>query len=65
MPHHECVIESLRPLLAKTKPPKFFLIGDFNISQANWTLGSSSVSAEQSFMDSYRELFVEIQDKFT
>ena len=54
--NHESVIESYRPLLTKAKPPKFFLIGDFNLSKTDWDLGKSPDPVEQAFIDSFAEL---------
>ena len=48
--HHRDVIRFIHPLLAKTKPPKFFMIGDLNLSKVNWTLGRGSNLIEQSFL---------------
>ena len=57
VPHHDAVISSIRPILSKTKPPKFFLIGDFNFSKTDWADGGSSTcKVEQNFIDSFSEL---------
>ena len=45
--HHDAFIGALRTILAKTKPPKLFLIGDFNLSDADWCENKSSVSLDK------------------
>ena len=56
IPNHDRVIEALRPILCKKKPPKLFLIGDFNLPNVSWDNNSSSVPIEQTFVDSFNEL---------
>ena len=33
---HAAVIGALKKVLAKTKPPKLFMIGDFNLPGVDW-----------------------------
>ena len=54
--HHSVFVGTLKKILAKTKPPKLFLIGDFNLPEADWTENKSAVSLEQKFIDSFNEL---------
>ena len=56
MPNHDSVIRSLRSILCKKKPPKVFVVGDFNLSRVSWTAMSSPASIEQAFVDSFNEL---------
>ena len=56
MNNHDSVVRALRPSLCKKKPPKLFLIGDFNVSCVSWSSLSSPVPIEQTFVDSFTEL---------
>ena len=46
----------LRSLLAKRKPPKLYLVGDFNLAYASWEDLNSPVPVEQKFIDNFTEL---------
>jgi hypothetical protein len=54
--NHDNIVRALRPNLCKKKPPKLFLVGDFNLSRVSWQSSSSPVSIEQVFVDSFTEL---------
>ena len=54
--NHDVVTGVLHSILAKIKPPKLFLIGDFNLSCTDWLSKKSSNTVEQQFIDSFSEL---------
>jgi len=56
MSNHDSVIQAIRPIIAKKKPPKYFIIGDFNLSKVSWFTMSSSSLVEQAFVDSFNQL---------
>ena len=56
MQNHDKVIQALRPVLCKKKPPKVFLVGDFNLSRVSWSDLNSPIPIEQAFVDSFNEL---------
>ena len=47
------VAKAINPLLRKKRVKKFFLIGDFNLSNADWSSNYSSNSTEQAFIDEF------------
>ena len=47
------ISDIIKLLLRKKKVKKFFLIGDFNLSKANWLLNTSTNSIEQAFLDEF------------
>ena len=61
--HHCAFMGALKNILAKTKPPKLFMIGDFNLPGADWKINKSMISIEQKFIDSFNELGLKQQIK--
>ena len=55
----EKIVGFLRSLLSKRKPPKVYVIGDFNLSNAVWPDPHSNVPIEQYFIDYFNELGLE------
>ena len=56
MANCERIIGFLRSLLSKKKPPKIYVIGDFNLSNTSWPDLTSNVPLEQYFIDKLSEL---------
>ena len=56
IPNFQGITRSLEILLRKKRMKKLFLIGDFNIRNANWEILSSSNSTEQSFINEFLHL---------
>ena len=56
IPNFQEITRSLEILLRKKRMKKFFLIGDFNLRNANWEILSSSNSTEQSFINEFLRL---------
>ena len=54
--NHDVIVENIRSILSKRRPPKVHIVGDFNFPHACWDSNSSSVPIEQSFMDSFNDL---------
>ena len=52
----EKIANFLRKLISKRKPPKLYLVGDFNLPHASWDDLSSPVPIEQNFIDVFSEL---------
>ena len=50
--NHDVVTGVLHSILAKTKPPKLFLVGDFNLPTTDWSSEKSLNTVEQQFIDS-------------
>ncbi|MCP4457853.1 MAG: hypothetical protein GY816_07500, partial [Cytophagales bacterium] len=55
-PNHTNIVEYIRSIVSKRKPPKVYIIGDFNLPQADWSTSFSNVPIEQSFIDSFNDL---------
>ena len=55
-PNHTKITEYIRSIVSKRKPPKIYIVGDFNIPHADWTTSFSNVPLEQSFIDSFNDL---------
>ena len=56
MQNHDKVIQALRPILCKKKPPKLFLVGDLNLSRVSWSDMNSPIPVEQAYVDSFNQL---------
>jgi endonuclease/exonuclease/phosphatase family metal-dependent hydrolase len=52
----EKIIGFLRIFLSKRRPPKLYVIGDFNLPRASWHDNRSPIAIEQSFLDYFSEL---------
>jgi alkylated DNA repair dioxygenase AlkB/endonuclease/exonuclease/phosphatase family metal-dependent hydrolase len=52
----EKIAEFLRSFLSKRRPPKLYMIGDFNLARAVWDNPRSPVPIEQNFIDNFSEL---------
>ena len=56
LPNHDVIVSYIRKLVSKKSPPKIYVIGDFNLPHTDWLSSSSTVSIEQSFIDSFSDL---------
>ncbi len=54
--NHDIIVEYIRSIVSKRKPPKIYIIGDFNLPNADWPRASSRIPIEQQFIDSFNGL---------